>query len=70
MLRFGASVLLPLLAVALTTGDVRGQVAVDAVLHGRVLVGDAPLNCAMEKGRESNMIMLQAQVALVIVLEV
>ena len=43
MLRFGASVLLPLLAVALTTGDVRGQVAVDAVLHGRVLVGDAPL---------------------------
>jgi hypothetical protein len=42
-MRRGALVLLPILAASLGAGDVRAQVAVDAVLHGRVLVGDAPM---------------------------
>ena len=41
--RRGALVLLPLLAASLSASDVLGQVVADAVLRGRVLVGDAPL---------------------------
>jgi hypothetical protein len=39
----GASVLIPLLAASLGASGVAGQEAAEAVLNGRVLVGDAPL---------------------------
>ncbi len=42
-MRRGALALLLLLAASLGASDVRAQVAVEAVLRGRVLVGDAPL---------------------------
>ena len=43
-LRHGAAVLVPLLAALLRAGGVEAQEAADAVLNGRVLVGDAPLS--------------------------